>query len=337
MNYALCIIYYLLFREMFEFINTKTQRLDDFLREKLPEKIEGENPGKEVLVSNSKIRRLIIAGSVKVNGKSVVRPAFELRGKSVITVEFDPKKFFYEKQPDDITFEVSDDDVLFENNDLIFITKPAFFPVEQTITGNRDNLHDSVVRYLWKRNPELRNPPYVGIMHRLDRETSGVILFTKTRAVNKEIHEMFENHSFIKEYIAVVTQKDSASQSLRKKLTPGYTFTVEKYIGRITGKSQAGKWGSLPEEKDGLYSKTDFEVLTAEKRGNTMLYSIKCILYTGRTHQIRVHLSEAGLPILGDELYGGQKASRLHLHSSRLACNLSNTCNFDVKSLPDFL
>ncbi len=317
--------------ERFEFLSNKTQRIDDFLRENLPQKIKAEN------VSNSKIRRLIIAGSVKVNGKSVVRPAFELRGKSVVTVEFDPEKFFYEKQPDDITFEVSDDDVLFENDDLIFINKPAFFPVEQTITGNRDNLHDAVVRYLWNRNPELRNPPYVGIMHRLDRETSGVILFTKTRAVNKEIHEMFENHSFIKEYIAVVTQKDSSKQNLRHTLTPGYKFTVEKNIGRITGKSQAGKWGSLPEENGGLYSKTDFEVLTVEKRGNTMFYSIKCILYTGRTHQIRVHLSEAGLPILGDELYGGQKASRLYLHSSRLACNLSDTCNFDVKSLPDFL
>ena len=315
--------------------NGNNQRIDDFLRENLPEKIRSENPEKKALISNSKIRRLIISGCVSVNGKSIVRPAFELRGHSVINVDFDPEKFFYEKQPDDISFEVSDDDVLFEKDELIFINKPAFFPVEQTITGNRDNLHDAVVRYLWKRNPELRNPPYVGIMHRLDRETSGVILFTKTRAVNKEIHEMFENHSFIKEYIAVSavnekTQKTGLQKS--QPLTPGCKFTVEKYIGRITGKSQAGKWGTLPKEKGGLYSKTDFEVLTAEKRGNVMIYSIKCILYTGRTHQIRVHLSEAGLPILGDELYGGQKAERMYLHSSRLACNLSDTCSFDVQS-----
>ncbi len=331
--------------ERFEFIIQKRQRLDEFLRENLLQKIKAkiktQNLEKSIeanSISNSKIRRLIISGSVTVNGKTVVRPAFELREKSVLAVNFEAEKFFYEKQPDDITFEVSDDDVLFENDDLIFINKPAFFPVEQTITGNRDNLHDAVVRYLWKRNPELRNPPYVGIMHRLDRETSGVILFTKTRAVNKEIHEMFENHSFIKEYLAVVTQKDSKSKkdlspkTPEKKLSPGYKFTVEKYIGRITGKSQAGKWGSLPEEKGGLYSKTDFEVISAENRGNTVFYSIKCTLYTGRTHQIRVHLSEAGLPILGDELYGGQKASRLYLHSSRLACNMSSTCNFDVRS-----
>lgn len=347
MNYELYIVHYALLvgkrvRIVIEQRSLdKNQRLDELLREQLPEKIRSVNTdalSENNTISNSKIRRLIISGCVKVNGKSIIRPAFELRGKAVITVDFEPEKFFYEKQPDDISFEVSDDDVLFETDELIFINKPAFFPVEQTITGKRDNLHDAVVRYLWKRKPELRNPPYVGIMHRLDRETSGVILFTKTRAVNKEIHEMFENHSFIKEYLAVVTQKDFKSKknwspkTPEKRLSPGYKFTVEKYIGRITGKSQAGKWGSLPKENGGLYSKTDFEVISVEKRGNTMLYSIRCILYTGRTHQIRVHLSEAGLPILGDELYGGQKAERLYLHSSRLACNLSSTCNFDVRS-----
>ncbi len=178
--------------ERIEFLSNKTQRIDEFLRENLPQKIKAEIKNQKLeksieagSISNSKIRRLIISGCVAVNGRTVVRPAFELRGKSVVTVDFEPEKFFYEKQPDDITFEVSDDDVLFENEELIFINKPAFFPVEQTITGKRDNLHDAVVRYLWKRNPELRNPPYVGITHRIDRETSGVILLTKTRAVNK--------------------------------------------------------------------------------------------------------------------------------------------------------
>ena len=166
-------------------------RLDEFLREKMPELLQTE-------CSNSKIRRLIISAQVTVNGKVVTRPSFELRGKSEIKILFDKDKFFYEKKPDDIKFEVTKKSVLFENDDLIFIDKPAFFPVEQTITQNRDNLHDAVVRYLWKKNENLRNPPYVGIMHRLDRETSGVILFTKNRAANKSVQNMFENHDFEK-------------------------------------------------------------------------------------------------------------------------------------------
>ena len=88
-------------------------RLDEFLREKMPELLQTE-------CSNSKIRRLIISAQVTVNGKVVTRPSFELRGKSEIKILFDKDKFFYEKKPDDIKFEVTKKSVLFENDDLIF-------------------------------------------------------------------------------------------------------------------------------------------------------------------------------------------------------------------------
>ncbi|MCQ2592367.1 MAG: RluA family pseudouridine synthase [Treponema sp.] len=293
------------------FTVTEKIRIDDFLKKALPEKI-GKNPQE---MSNSKIRRLIISGSVQINGRIITRPAFELRGKSEVSVSFDPDKFFYEKQPDDIFFELTDDSVLFEDENLIFINKPAFFPVEQTITGNRANLHDALVDYLYKRNPQLRNPPYVGIMHRLDRETSGVILFTKNRAVNKEISEMFQSHSFVKKYVAVC---GANSTEKGKKLQVGQTFTVEMFMGRISSKSQKGKWGKLPEAKGGLYSKTEFTVLKERVLEGQKVFEIECNLFTGRTHQIRVHLAEQGFPIFGDELYGGHSAKRLYLHAKEL-------------------
>lgn len=295
--------------QIFTFNTSEKIRIDEFLRRELTSKIEGE-------VSNSKIRRLIVAGCVSVNGKVVVRPAFELRGRSQVTVTYDKEKFFFEKQPDDIKFEVTDDAVLFEDENLIFINKPAFFPVEQTIVGNRDNLHDAVVRYLRARKPELRNPPYVGIMHRLDRETSGVILFTKNRGINKAVSEMFQGHDFEKKYLAVVEAAGGKVGAL-----VGKNFTVEKYMGRISGKSQTGKWGSLPESKGGQYSKTTFTVLKEVVVEGKKCFLVQCDLYTGRTHQIRVHLSEAGLPILGDELYGGKSAKRIYLHAEQLIAN----------------
>ena len=282
-------------------------RLDEFLRQELPARI-GQD------ISNSKIRRLIIAGAVSVNQRHTQRPSFELRGKSEITIDLDLEKLFYEKQPDDIKFEVTPETVLFEDENLIFINKPAFFPVEQTITGNRDNLHDAVVRYLWSKNPQLRNPPYAGIMHRLDRETSGVILFTKNRAVNKQISELFQSHSFVKKYLAVVPAL----------LEEGTQFTVEMNMGRVSSSTQAAKWG---ETKDGQYSKTDFKVLSRIIIEDKPCVLIECTLYTGRTHQIRVHLSSKGIPILGDTLYGGLAAERIYLHSCELSSNL-----FSVKS-----
>lgn len=265
-------------------------------------------------VSNSKIRRLIVAGCVSVNGRIVTRPGFELRGKSTVDCDIDIEKFFFEKQPDDIDFTLAEKDVLFEDDYIICVNKPAFLPVEQTIVGNRKNLHDCVVDYLWKKNPSLRNPPYAGIMHRLDRETSGVILFTKQRVANKSIFEQFEKHTITKTYVAVV------SGTPKKK-----EWTVENAIGRISSKSQAAKWGSLPESRGGLYAKTSFSVLPVSEdlikkhglpSGNCSL--IHCELFTGRTHQIRVHLSESGLPILGDTLYGGKDFKRIMLHSNKL-------------------
>lgn len=289
------------------FSTSEKERLDEFLRKNLPAAINEEN------VSNSKIRRLVIAGAVCVNGNQIRRPAFELRGKSNIAVNYEKEKFLFEKQPDDIKFELSEKDVLFEDEFLICVNKPALFPTEETVVGGekRDNLHDAVVRYLWKKNPALRNPPYVGIMHRLDRETSGIILFTKQRSVNKEIQRMFAEHDFTKIYVALCNE-------LSGKKVPKKEFSVEMFMNRITPKSQAAKWGSVPEKSGGLYSKTDFSILKEISYGGKRCLVVQAKLFTGRTHQIRVHLSSAGLPILGDVLYGGKPEKRVMLHSVRL-------------------
>ncbi len=316
------------------------ERLDEFLRRELPHAVlePDKITADHTVFSNSKIRRLIVAGAVRVNGRAVNRPAFELRGKSVVEVLFDPERFFYEKQPEDASFEMSDAAVLYEDDNLIFVNKPADFPVEQTITGNRANLHDAVVDYLWKRNPSLRNPPYVGIMHRLDRTTSGVIVFTKTRAINKAVSEIFQSHNLTKQYLAVV-EAPSARHSEEKRhaeFVSASQFTVEMYMNRVTGKSQQGKWGQVPESRGGQYSKTDFRVLKKITVEGRPCLLIECSLYTGRTHQIRVHLASRGLPILGDELYGGHPAKRLYLHASHLAFNL-NGIRYDVECETHFL
>lgn len=310
--------------EKLRFSTENKIRLDEFLRKELPQckQLAGQE------LSNSKIRRLIVAGAVSVNGRPVNRPAFELRGRSEVVVVLDVEKFFFEKQPDDAKFEVTEASVLYEDDNLIFLDKPARFPVEQTITGNRTNLHDSLVDFLWRRTPSLRNPPYAGIMHRLDRETSGVILFTKTRASNAGISEIFQKHTLTKQYLAVV--EDTG------KLREGDSFTVEMFMNRVTGKSQQGKWGEVPESRGGQFSKTDFRVLKKITIEGHHCLLLECTLYTGRTHQIRVHLSSRGLPILGDCLYGGVTASRMYLHASRLAFELGGK-NYDVSSTPDFL
>lgn len=279
-------------------------RLDDFLILELPSFLNSNQN-----ISNSKIRRLIISGNVFVNENQIRRPAFELKEKSMIKINFDENKFFFEKPVSDVDFVLCEKDVLFEDEYFLIVNKPAFFPVEQTITQKRKNLHDEAVKYLWKKNPSLKNPPYVGIMHRIDRTTSGAILFTKQRCVNLEIHKMFENHEIQKKYTAIVTSK---------KDFPKNHFVIEKNIGRISKKSEAAKWGSILEKNGGQYSKTEFNLIKKIKVNEIQCFVLECVLFTGRTHQIRVHLSEEGFPILGDELYGGLPFKRILLHSKEL-------------------
>ena len=301
-------------------IESKT-RLDIFLRSELAQAVSTYvEKSAAVSLSNSKIRRMIVAGAVSVDGLQIRRPSYELLRGQTVCIEFDEEKFFFEKQADDIAFEMTAADVLYEDEDLIAVNKPAFLPTEETVVGGekRDCLHAAVVRYLWAKSA-LRNPPYVGIMHRLDRETSGVILFTKTRAVNAAVHEMFEKRAVQKIYRAVcaISEKTGRTQeSLR--LEEDSTFFVENHIGRISPKSARAKWGELLAERGGLYARTDFTVLERTVIGGIPAVKIEARPLTGRTHQIRVHLASIGLPILGDVLYGAPEYKRTMLHAQSL-------------------
>ncbi|MBR4449181.1 MAG: RluA family pseudouridine synthase [Treponema sp.] len=288
----------------FELVTQKKCQLNEFIRQSLPPLLNKE-------VSNSKIRRLIVAGSVFVDGRQIRVPSYAVfEGKKVV-VEVDEEKLFYEKDNGDIHFELTSADVLFEDESIIVVNKPAHFPTEGTMQADRDNLHAAVVRYLFEKqkteHPNAKNPPYAGIMHRLDRDTSGVILFSKSRAVNAPLHRMFEEHTAQKTYFALCQLQKGVS------VKEGERFTVDFYMDRISPKSAAAKWGRVSEGK-GQKSRTDFCV----KKVSGSRALIECRPLTGRTHQIRVHLASAKMPIVGDTLYGGPSAERICLHAYML-------------------
>jgi pseudouridine synthase, RluA family len=270
----------------FRFSGFPPLRLDQFLFQEIPEQLLRRKLPPEV--SRSKIRRLILSGSVSMNGKQERNPARSVHQGTKIAVRLDTEKLSFEKQPDDIKFELTPERVLFEDEFIIVVDKPANFPTEATIVKTRDHLQAAVVRYL-SRNTGTAEP-YVGLHHRLDRETSGVILFSKQRSANSALHRMFLERTVHKRYQALV---------IRPGKKPGKEFSVENMLGRISPKSAPGKWGSV--KQGGEPARTDFIILGEHDFGLHVL----AIPLTGRTHQIRVHLAGLGMPILGDTLYGG--------------------------------
>jgi Pseudouridylate synthases, 23S RNA-specific len=293
--------------------NNSSTRLDEFLSENIAAEISRQNLSLPE-ISKSKIRRLIIAGAVSVNGRQNRLPAYVLPPKATVLIRFDTEKFSFEKRPDDIAFELTADRILYEDDVIIVVNKPASIPTEATMVASRDHLHAAIKRYIQNRDAT-RNEPYIGVHHRLDRETSGVILFTKTRTVNAAVHDLFLNHGVKKEYEALAGRQTKANRH------PGDTFSVENQLARITLKSSAGKWGSVPSGGD--YAKTDFCILEEFNAG----YRVQAMPLTGRTHQIRVHLAGLGLPLFGDTLYGGSNSiigcsaysvPRVMLHAKKL-------------------
>jgi 23S rRNA pseudouridine1911/1915/1917 synthase len=279
------------------------KRLDQILADWLPEAL-----GRPI--SKSKVRKLIMAGAVHLNGRPLMSAAKALLPGATVEAYIDLAKLFDDSTARDREFELTADRILFEDEDLIVIDKPPGLPAHATLDKTRDNLVAAVSRFLSKRDELI--DPYIGVHQRLDRDTSGVVLLTKSRRVNAAIAEVFLNHQEVKIYQALTVPR--ARSGLRRALEQ--EWTIKNYLGKVSSKSKRARYGAVKSAGD--FAETSFRVIGAYRGG----VWVEAIPRTGRTHQIRVHLSECGLPILGDDLYGAGKSDRLAprvmLHAAQL-------------------
>ena len=164
---------------------------------------------------------------------------------------------------------------IFEDKNLIAVNKPAFLTSEQI-------------------SKKFKAP----LLHRLDKETSGVLLLVKNKEFQERAIEEFKKQSVIKEYIAIVSSKVAEPFTIDTPI-----LTIKKngiLFSRVSPKGKEAISHIEPLEIEGKFSK------------------VKVTIKTGRTHQIRVHLSSEGYPIVGDTKYGGKNAKRVMLHSARI-------------------
>jgi 23S rRNA pseudouridine1911/1915/1917 synthase len=181
--------------------------------------------------------------------------------------------------------------------------------VQPTSQGDRGTLIDLLARHLRKRNPEGKSP-YLGLLHRIDRETSGLLLFSRRGSANRILAEQFRAHSITREYIALVRGTPASAVG-----------TISDRLSR----SPDGQRRGVPEPgQRGKTAVTHYR--TVERFAEASLLSVT--LETGRTHQIRIHLSARGHPVVGDKVYGSahrfprdpllDRFPRQALHASRL-------------------
>lgn len=298
-------------RKKFFLTAKKSEPLSNFLHREISHILQTENFDKnfshEIFsskqnanqISNAKIRRLLFSCAVSINSNICKNPNAVLKTGDTISFFFDSEKFFFEKKTLDIDFNFSERHILFEDEFLIAVDKPAFFPSDETFAKTRSNMKTLVRDYLLQKNEHA----YLESVHRLDTLTSGVLVFAKEKNANAILHEAFKNHEVKKIYRAVCSGNENAQKE----------FAIENFIG----KNKNGIWENVDSE-NGKYAKTFFRLLGEKMQNGSRRIFFEAEPETGRTHQIRIHLSIAGFPILGDEMYGGEKSTRLFLHANRL-------------------
>lgn len=269
--------------------DTGGDRLDRFVAAALPE------------LSRTEVQRLIKAGLITVDGKPARASYRIVPGDSVIVTIPAP-------QPQSIDAESIPLDVIYEDADLVAINKPAGMVVHPA-AGNRSG---TVVNAALARWPEMRRitgEERAGVVHRLDKDTSGVLVLAKTPAALKSLQQQFKQRTVHKRYIALVEGVPESSSGL-----------IEAAIGRSTRQRKL-----MAVVRDGRPAVTRYNVI--EHLGDYALLSVEP--HTGRTHQIRVHLAWLGHPIVGDTVYGRRKQrirmKRLFLHAAELQVDSPST------------
>ena len=274
--------------------NEAKLRLDQFLAKRLPE------------FSRSRLQQLIRDGFVRLNN-STSRPRQIVRGGDRIELTEPPLEKI-ETLPEPIPLEI-----LFEDDDLIAINKPAGLVVHPG-AGHREH---TLVNALLSHCPKLSGiggKERPGIVHRLDKDTSGCLVVAKNDEVHRGLSSQFAARTVEKVYLALVSGK------LRK-----ITGTIEEKIARHPVHRQ--RMAAISAR--GRAAKTEYRVVVSGKDASL----IECQLHSGRTHQIRVHLRHLGHPVLGDKLYGPKFAKnfpRQMLHGWKLG--FQHPCTGDWRS-----
>ncbi len=248
--------------------------------------------------SRSYLQQLIVAGLVQVNGVSVVKASQAVKASDELRIELRPTPQSQAFKPEAMSL-----DVAFEDEYLLVINKPAGLVVHPA----PGNWSGTLLNGLLARDKGAASLPRAGIVHRLDKDTSGLMVVARKRLVMDELVKMIAARSVSRQYIAI-------GQG-------AWTGPATRHVSLPVGRDPRNRLRMAVVDMDrhpGKTAATDITVLES----NATYCMVLCKLHTGRTHQIRVHMAALGHPLVADDLYGGQHAGGLQrqaLHAWRLA------------------
>ena len=267
-------------------VETGGIRLDKYISEKCSE------------LSRTHAQGLIEEGNVRVNGE-IAKSSYKLISGDIIDIKVPPPAL------DNLTPENIPIKILYEDNDLMVVDKPAGLTVHPAPGHYTHTLVNAVLAHV----PELetQNTSRPGIVHRLDKDTSGLIIIAKNEVAHMKLADQFKNRTVTKIYQALVYGHLSPEEGI-----------IDANIGRDPRNRKR-----MAVTRQGREARTEYKII--KYINNYTLLEVKP--KTGRTHQIRVHLAAIGFPIVGDATYGARSdlLSRQFLHAYKLAFKLPSS------------
>lgn len=236
--------------------------------------------------TRNKVQQAIAAGFVTVNNLPVKSNQKVKPGDDIV--------LFSENNPDnnDVQPEPMSLDIVFEDDDILVINKPAGLVVHPGSGNYNGTLLNGIAHYLRQQNPSLDETvlPRFGMVHRIDKNTSGLLLLAKNAKSLQHLAKQFFNHTISRKYIALVWGDVVAESG-----------TITANVGR--NPRQRRIFMAFPDGEEGKHAVTHYSVLERFH----YVTMVECVLETGRTHQIRVHMKHIGHTLFSDERYGGDR------------------------------
>lgn len=237
--------------------------------------------------SRNRVQQAADAGCVIVNGKAV-KSNYRVKPLDVVSVVMDRPRYENEIIPEDIPL-----NIVYEDNELLVVNKPAGLVVHPG-HGNYSGTLVNALAYHFKDNPDYDvNDPRMGLVHRIDKDTSGLLVIAKTPDAKTSLGKQFFNKTTKRQYVAVVWGEMAEVDG-----------TIEGNIGR--NPRDRMQMAVFPDGSEGKHAVTHYHTL------ENLLHVavVRCQLETGRTHQIRVHMKHIGHPLFNDARYGGDVVLR---------------------------